>query len=98
MLLVFFLILQLADGSVALNWTAPSTNTDGTALTDLAGYRIYYGVAAGDYPNVVDVQGAGNTSVVIENLVPDTYYFVGTAVAVDGRESDYSSVLERTVN
>src|SRR5262245_28486086 len=27
--------------SVTLNWTAPTTNADGTALTDLSGYRIY---------------------------------------------------------
>ena len=29
--------------ATTLNWTAPTTNTDGTALTDLAGYKIYYG-------------------------------------------------------
>ena len=27
--------------SVTLSWTAPTTNADGTALTDLSGYRIY---------------------------------------------------------
>ncbi len=24
-------------------WTAPTTNTDGTPVTNLAGYRLYYG-------------------------------------------------------
>ena len=91
-------VVQMASGSVMLSWSAPSENTDGTLLTDLDGYRIYYGVAEGNYPNVVNVNGAGNTSVVIDNLVPDTYYFVGTAVNTDGLESDFSSVLERTVN
>lgn len=30
-----------AAGSVTLTWTPPSTNTDGTALHDLGGYKIY---------------------------------------------------------
>lgn len=90
-------VVQFADGSVALSWSPPAQNTDGTPA-DLSGYRIYYGVEIGVYPDIVDVTGAQNTSVTIDNLVPDTYYFVGTAVNVDGLESDFSSVLVRTVD
>ena len=35
-----------ASGSVTLEWPAPTANTDGTALTNLAGYWIYYGTSA----------------------------------------------------
>src|SRR5438309_11629995 len=31
------------SGTATLSWLAPTTNTDGAALTDLAGYVIYYG-------------------------------------------------------
>lgn len=33
----------VAAGSVLLQWTPPTTNTDATPLTDLAGYRIRWG-------------------------------------------------------
>jgi len=38
----------LFAGSALLSWNAPSTNEDGTPLTDLAGYKIYYGTATGN--------------------------------------------------
>ena len=34
-------------GHLNLDWTAPSTNVDGSQLTDLASYRIYYGTGSG---------------------------------------------------
>ncbi len=34
-------------GTITLAWDAPTTNTDGTPLTDLAGYKIYYGPTSG---------------------------------------------------
>src|SRR5438552_16775744 len=30
-------------GVLDASWTAPTTNTDGSPLTDLASYRVYYG-------------------------------------------------------
>ncbi|MDH3432879.1 MAG: putative Ig domain-containing protein, partial [Gammaproteobacteria bacterium] len=36
-------------GSVTLSWIAPTQNEDGTALTDLAGYKIYWGTTSGSY-------------------------------------------------
>ncbi len=34
---------QIALGSATLSWKPPTENADGSALTNLAGYRIYYG-------------------------------------------------------
>src|ERR1035438_7147338 len=34
-------VTQISIGSVTLSWLAPTTNTNGTQLTNLAGYRIY---------------------------------------------------------
>ena len=36
-------VSQTALGNVTLSWVAPNQNTDGSALTDLAGYKIFYG-------------------------------------------------------
>lgn len=75
---------------VTLNWQAPTENTDGTPLTDLAGYRIYYGVDPADLSNVIDVSNPGLTTYVVEGLTPDIWYFASTALNSRGMESDLS--------
>ena len=37
--------------SVSLTWNAPTTNADGTPLTDLANYRVYLATAAPSCPS-----------------------------------------------
>lgn len=91
-------VTQTGDGSVTLSWQAPTMNTDGTALTDLAGYKIYYGVTEGNYTQEVQIDNPGLTTYVVENLSPDTWYFVATSFNTDNIESDFSGVAEVTVN
>jgi len=91
-------VAQLASGSVTLSWTPPNANTDGSPLTDLARYKIYYGTESGVYPNEVRVNNPGLTSVVIENLAPNTYYFVSTSINRANIESGYSNEAVKTVN
>lgn len=91
-------VSQAQLGSMSLSWTPPVTNTNGTALTDLAGYRIYYGISEGNYPNRVVINSAGVSSYVVDNLAPDTYYVVATSVNSTGIESAYSNVAIKTVN
>lgn len=90
-------VTQVALGSMSLSWTPPTENTDGSALTDLAGYRIYYGTSEGNYPNRIVIDTAGISSYVVENLVPDTYFVVATSVNADGIESAFSNVAVKTV-
>lgn len=40
-------VSQRGTGMATLSWAAPTTNTDGTPLTDLAGYTIEYGTSSG---------------------------------------------------
>ncbi|MEX0708210.1 MAG: putative Ig domain-containing protein, partial [Woeseia sp.] len=84
-------------GSATLSWTPPMENTDGTALTDLAGYRIYWGQTAGNYPNSVSINNPGITTYVIENLASGSYTFVATSFNTDGVESGYSAPATKTV-
>jgi hypothetical protein len=37
------------DDTAILAWDSPTTNADGSCLTDLAGYGIYWGLASGSY-------------------------------------------------
>ncbi len=84
-------------GSVTLDWTAPTENEDGTPLTDLAGYKIYWGTSPGDYPNSATIDNPSVTTYVVENLAPGTYEFVATSVNSAGVESRYSGIATRTV-
>lgn len=91
-------VQQVSMGSATLSWTAPTQNTDGTALTDLAAYKIYFGTSTGNYPNQISIDNPGITNYVVENLPADTYYFVSTAVNSSGVESNYSNVVTKVVN
>jgi ABC-type Fe2+-enterobactin transport system substrate-binding protein len=77
--------------TVTLSWLPPTTNTDGTTLTDLAGYRILYGSQSGKYVQSVDVNSAGLTRYVLESLPSGTYYFAMTARNSGGSESAVSA-------
>jgi hypothetical protein len=89
---------QVSLGIATLNWIPPTANTDGSALTDLAGYKIYYGTSQGDYPNQITINNPGTTTYVVENLAPNTWYFVTTSFNSSGMESDYSNEVSRTIN
>ena len=58
--------------------------------TNVAGYFIYYGGAAGSYTNRVDL-GLGTTQGVSNLVAGSTYYFAATAYTPSGLESDYSN-------
>jgi hypothetical protein len=90
-------VVAVATGSATVSWTPPTTNTDGSPLTNLAGYRVHWGPAAGTYTNSVTLNNAGLTSYVVGNLVPGTYYFVVTALSSTGAESPFSNVASKTI-
>jgi uncharacterized protein YjbI with pentapeptide repeats len=83
-------------GEVTLSWTPPAMNEDGTHLTDLAGYRLYYGATSGSYSDTVDVG-----SVITYQLkgLDDklTYYFTVTAYDTSGNESKYSNEVQHLI-
>jgi hypothetical protein len=76
-----------------LTWEPPEFNTDGTPVTDLVGYGIYYGLTPGEW-NYLYVE---ETSVMIENLSPGTWYAVATAWNAQGEESAFSNQTEREI-
>lgn len=84
-------VTQAGSGAITLSWQPPTQNEDGTPLTDLVGYNVYYGTVSGQYSESVEIEQSGIVTYVIENLSPNTYYLVSTAVNSDGVESDYSN-------
>ncbi len=77
-------------GPVQLSWLAPDENVDGSALTDLAGYRIYFGEASRDYSDMVELGDPSTTSHTL-TLASGDYYVAMTALDADGNESGYSN-------
>lgn len=84
-------------GAATLSWTPPTTNTDGTALTDLAGYRISYGNGTNSMTSTLQIPSPGITSAMIESLTSGTWYFVVKAYTSSGVESPVSSVVSKTI-
>jgi len=80
----------LFAGSLELSWDAPTKNADGGPLTDLAGFKIYYGTASLSYSNSIDV---GMMTVYQVNKLTEgvSYYFSVTAYDTSGNESGYSN-------
>ena len=88
-------VVAVALGSATLSWNPPTQNTDGSALT-LDGYKLYWGTTHGNYTNVETI-GNNVTTYMLDNLAPNTYYFVMTALDNLGNESDYSNEATKTV-
>jgi hypothetical protein len=90
-------VTQTALGAMILSWTAPTENTDGSALTDLAGFKLYYGTSAGSYTHQVRIDNPSISTYLIDNLLPKTYYVVATSFNQAGVESSYSNMAIKTV-
>lgn len=86
-----------ANGSATVSWTPPTTNTDGTPLTDLAGYRIVYGQNSGSLNQSATVNNPGVTSYVVDNLGAGTWYFGVIAINADGVESAVTNAGSKTI-
>jgi hypothetical protein len=75
---------------VTLAWDA---NTE----TDIAGYRIHYGLASRNYDRVLEA--GNNTTCVVTGLEQgQTYYFAATALNTAGLESDFSNEVSTTLS
>lgn len=88
--------VQPATGSATLTWSPPSTYADGTPLTDLAGFKVYYGTAPGVYQSIN--VGATDSYEVTGLAVGQTYYFTVTAYDASGSESNYSDVISKLIS
>jgi len=75
--------------SFALSWLPPTENEDGSALTNLAHYKIYRGTAPGKL-QLITTAGAGLTRLVMDAPPAGKHYFAITAVNKAGHESEPS--------
>jgi hypothetical protein len=90
-------VVDVSNGAATLTWTPPTTNTDGSTLTTLAGYRIAFGTSSAHLTQTIQLGNAGMSSYVVENLAPGTYYFAIRAYTSGGAESANSNVVTKIV-
>ncbi|MEX2150385.1 MAG: putative Ig domain-containing protein [Steroidobacteraceae bacterium] len=88
---------QIAAGSVTLSWYPPTQNADGSALTDLAGYRIHYGRDVDSLNQVITLNNPGLTTLFIDDLASATWHFSMTSFNSSGSESERSPTVSKTI-
>ncbi len=79
-----------------ISWVAPSLREDSSTpitLSEIDGYRVYYGTAAGDYQLQIDIDDSSITGYTLNLYSGVTWYVVMTTLDTDGRESLYSDEI-----
>ena len=87
----------VSSGTASLTWTAPTTNTDGSALTNLAGYHIYYGTSPAALSTMIDVANPGTTTYSVSSLGSGTWYFAVNAYTTGGVDSVLSNTSSKSI-
>jgi hypothetical protein len=85
-------------GSATLQWTPPTENSDGSSLTNLAGYRVHYGRSPTQLSQTVEITNSSLSTYVVENLSSGTWYFAVVTVNTGGTTSVLSNVAAKTIS
>ena len=85
-------------GSAELAWEMPTQNTNGTPLTDLAGYTIIYGTGPNAMNHWVQLTDIGTTSYVIKGLGQGTWYFAVLSYTSSGANSALSNIATKIIS
>jgi hypothetical protein len=86
-----------SGGTATVSWVPPTDNTNGSALTNLAGYTIHYGTSPANLSSLIEVAGATVTNYTVQNLATATWYFAITASNSSGEASALSGVVSKTI-
>ena len=89
--------IKTVNGVATLDWMPPTENNDGTALTNLAGYTVYYGTDRNDLSQSVKVSNPGLASYTVTGLTSGTWYFAVTSYSADGVESTRTTTVSTTI-
>lgn len=84
-------------GTATVTCTPPTTNADGSALTNLAGYRFYYGTDSTRLTNFVQVANPATCTNTF-TLADGQWFFAVTSYRSDGAESVDSTIVSKTLS
>jgi hypothetical protein len=86
-----------STGTATLDWMPPTENSDGSVLTNLAGYTVYYGTSPSNLTQSVKITNPGLSAYTMTTLPSGTWYFAVTAYSSTGIESARSGVVSTTI-
>jgi hypothetical protein len=87
----------LNTGVANLSWTAPTKNTNGTKLTNLAGFHLKYGTSETELTHSITITDPKTTSFEISSLRQGKWYFAVAAYNTDGTESALTAIGSTTI-
>ena len=87
----------VTSGSATLNWTPPTQNTDGSPLTNLSGYIVFYGTNASSMSQQFSITDPTSSTTVVPGLSAGTWYFAVRAVTSSGVDSGMSNTASKTI-
>jgi hypothetical protein len=90
-------VTESSNGSATVSWIPPTTNTNGTPLINLAGYRIYYGTDSSSLKQSVQIANPGITRLAIDNLSPARWYFTIVSYNKENIESPLSKAVSKKI-
>jgi hypothetical protein len=85
------------NGVATLDWKPPTENSDGSALTNLAGYKVYYGTSPDNLSQSVKLSNPGLTAYSVTGLTSGTWYFAVTSYSADGVESTRTTTVSTKI-
>ena len=91
-------VVASALGAATLNWSPPLERADGTPLTDLAGYTVYWSLNPDNFVNSVVLDNPGLTSYMVTGLTRGTWYFTVTAFDSEGVSSPFAGVASKVID
>jgi hypothetical protein len=84
-------------GTATVSWSAPTRNTDGSALTNLGSFVIVYGTSSNSMTRSQVVSDITARQATIQSLTPGTWYFAARARTTSNVESADSTVGSKNV-
>ncbi len=100
-IIFLFLFINAANAAsvctdvIKLSWQPPALNIDGSEITDIDGYKVYYWEDGDNYVQGFDIGNVTSYQLGIANT-GRTYYFAVTAYDIVGNESNYSNFISKT--
>jgi hypothetical protein len=80
-----------------LTWTPVTEDTDGKVITDVAGYKVFYGSSENDLNTVILLPNPTVTTYLVTELSSGTWYFGVRAYTVDGTEGAMSNICQKKI-
>jgi hypothetical protein len=86
------------NGVAKVSWIAPTRNTDGSKITDLTGYMIYYGPGPDNLNQSIWVTDPRTTTYTVKKLKSGTtYYFSVVAFSAGGIRGGASATVSNSI-